>query len=58
MVQFLEFLAVISSGLFGVLLARSKGMDLVGICGVAFIVAGQRPVNQACGAAADERACV
>lgn len=39
MIQVLEYLAVISSGLFGVLLARSKGMDLVGICGVAFIVA-------------------
>lgn len=39
MIEFLEYLAVISSGLFGVLLARSKGMDVVGICGVAFIVA-------------------
>ena len=39
MIELLQYLAVISSGLFGVLLARSKGMDLVGICGVAFIVA-------------------
>lgn len=39
MIQFLEYLAVISAGLYGVLMARSKGMDLVGILGVAFIVA-------------------
>ena len=39
MIELLQYLAVISSGLFGVLLARSKGMDLVGICGVAFIIA-------------------
>ena len=39
MIELLQYLAVISSGLYGVLLARSKGMDLVGICGVAFIVA-------------------
>jgi uncharacterized membrane protein YeiH len=39
MIEFLQFLAVISSGLFGVLMARSKGMDLVGICWVAFIIA-------------------
>jgi uncharacterized membrane protein YeiH len=38
-IEFLQYLAVISAGLYGVLLARSKGMDLVGICGVAFIVA-------------------
>jgi len=39
MIELLQYLAVISSGLYGVLLARSKGMDLVGICWVAFIVA-------------------
>lgn len=38
-IEFLQFLAVISSGLFGVLMARSKGMDAVGICWVAFVVA-------------------
>lgn len=35
----LEFLAVISAAAFGVLLARSKQMDLIGVCCVAFIVA-------------------
>ena len=39
MIELLEFLAVITSGLFGVLMARNKGMDLVGLCWVAFIVA-------------------
>lgn len=39
MIEILEYLAVISSGLFGVLLARSKGMDIVGIGWVSFIVA-------------------
>jgi uncharacterized membrane protein YeiH len=39
MIELLEFLAVITAGLYGVLLARSKGMDLVGVCAVAFIVA-------------------
>ena len=39
MLPFLEYLAVISAACFGVLLARSKQMDLVGVCSVAFIVA-------------------
>lgn len=39
MLQLLELFAVISSALFGVLLARSKQMDLVGVISVAFIVA-------------------
>ncbi|MCA8972690.1 MAG: TRIC cation channel family protein, partial [Planctomycetes bacterium] len=39
MFELLQYLAVISAGLYGVLLARSNAMDLVGICGVAFIVA-------------------
>lgn len=39
MIELLQYLAVISAGLYGVLLARSNGMDVVGICGVAFIVA-------------------
>ena len=39
MLPFLEHLAVISAALFVVLLARRKQMDLVGVCGVAFIVA-------------------
>ena len=39
MLQLLELLAVLSSALFGVLLARSKQMDWVGVCSVAFIVA-------------------
>lgn len=39
MLPLLEHLAVISAALFGVLLARRKQMDLVGVCSVAFIVA-------------------
>ena len=39
MLLLLEALAVISAALFGVLLARSKRMDIVGVCSVAFIVA-------------------
>jgi uncharacterized membrane protein YeiH len=39
MIEALQYLAVVASGLFGVLLARSKGMDVVGIAWVAFIVA-------------------
>ena len=39
MLQFLEFLAVLSAAAFGILLARSKRMDLVGVCCVAFAVA-------------------
>jgi uncharacterized membrane protein YeiH len=39
MLQLLEFLAVISAASFGVLLARSKQMDVIGVCCVAFIVA-------------------
>ena len=39
LIEILEYLAVISSGLYGVLLARSKHMDVVGACWVAFIVA-------------------
>ena len=35
----LQYLAVVSSACFGVLLARRKGMDLVGVVCVAFIVA-------------------
>ncbi len=38
MLQALEFLAVIAAALFGVLLARSKQMDAVGVVSVAFIV--------------------
>lgn len=37
--QFMELLAVVSAAAFGVLLARSKGMDVVGVLSVAFIVA-------------------
>ncbi len=39
MLPLLQYLAVISAACFGVLLARSKGMDLIGVCSVAFIVA-------------------
>lgn len=39
MLQVLEFVAVISGALFGVLLARSKGMDVIGVFAVAFAVA-------------------
>lgn len=39
MLQALEFLAVIEAAAFGVLLARSKRMDVVGAFCVAFIVA-------------------
>lgn len=35
----LEYLAVLSAACFGILLARSKRMDLVGVCAVALIVA-------------------
>ena len=35
----IEFLAVISGGMFGVLLARRKQMDLVGVVSVAFLTA-------------------
>jgi uncharacterized membrane protein YeiH len=37
--QFIELLAVISSGTFGVLLARRKGMDFVGVFSVACMTA-------------------
>lgn len=36
---FLELLAVLSSALFGILLARRKGMDFVGVFSVAFCTA-------------------
>ncbi len=39
MLPLLEFLAVVSAATFGVLLARSKGMDLIGACCIAFTVA-------------------
>jgi uncharacterized membrane protein YeiH len=39
MLQTIEFLAVISGGLYGVLLARRKGLDFVGVFCVAFITA-------------------
>lgn len=39
MLQLMELLAVVSAAAFGVLLARSKQMDMVGVCSVAFIVA-------------------
>ncbi|MGE3172511.1 MAG: trimeric intracellular cation channel family protein [Planctomycetota bacterium] len=39
MIEALQYLAVISAGLYGVLQARSKGMDAVGVCWVAFLVA-------------------
>jgi len=39
MLPFLEFLAVVSAACFGILLARSKGMDMVGVCALAFTVA-------------------
>lgn len=39
MLQFIEFLAVLSSACFGILLARSKGMDFIGVCSLAFAVA-------------------
>ena len=39
MLSLLELLAVIASALFGVLLARSKRMDFVGVATLAFIVA-------------------
>jgi uncharacterized membrane protein YeiH len=35
----MEFLAVISAGLFGILLARSKRMDVIGLVSVSLIVA-------------------
>jgi len=39
MMQFIEFLAVVSAGVFGVVLARRKRMDFVGIFSVACITA-------------------
>lgn len=39
MLQALELLAVIAAASFGVLLARSKQLDIVGACSVTFIVA-------------------
>ncbi|MHB8973390.1 MAG: trimeric intracellular cation channel family protein [Pirellulaceae bacterium] len=39
MLQLIEFLAVISGGLYGVLLAKRKDMDFVGVFCVAFITA-------------------
>ena len=36
---FIEFLAVIVSSIYGVLLAARKGMDVVGVFAVAFAVA-------------------
>jgi uncharacterized membrane protein YeiH len=39
MLPLLQYLAVISAACFGVLLARSKGMDLIGVCSIAFTVA-------------------
>jgi uncharacterized membrane protein YeiH len=37
--QFIELLAVISAGTFGVLLARRKGMDFVGVFSIACMTA-------------------
>jgi len=39
MMQLIELLAVVSAGVFGVLLARRKNMDFVGVFSVAFITA-------------------
>jgi uncharacterized membrane protein YeiH len=39
MLQVLEFLAVIAAAIFGLLIARSKQMDVVGVVCVTFIVA-------------------
>ena len=39
MLPLLQYLAVIAAASFGVLLARSKGFDLVGVCSIAFVVA-------------------
>ncbi|MCA9071136.1 MAG: trimeric intracellular cation channel family protein [Planctomycetaceae bacterium] len=39
MLQFIEFLAVISGGTFGVLLARRKGLDFVGVFAIACMTA-------------------
>ena len=39
MLPLLQYLAAISAASFGVLLARSKGMDLIGVCCIAFTVA-------------------
>lgn len=39
MLQLIELMAVIASGTFGVLLARRKSMDFVGVFSVAFITA-------------------
>lgn len=39
MMQLIELLAVISAGVYGVLLARRKGMDFVGVFSVAFVAA-------------------
>lgn len=39
MLQFIELLAVIASGTFGVLLARRKGLDFVGVFSLALMMA-------------------
>tara|TARA_R110002072_G_scaffold217365_1_gene374953 strand:+ start:18129 stop:18743 length:615 start_codon:yes stop_codon:yes gene_type:complete len=39
MLQALELLAVIAGALFGVLLARSKQLDVVGACSITFVMA-------------------
>ncbi len=39
MLQALELMAVIAAALFGVLLARSKQLDMVGACSITFLVA-------------------
>jgi len=37
MMLIIEVMAVISGAIFGVLMARRKGLDFVGVCTVAFI---------------------
>lgn len=39
MLELIEFLAVLAAGLYGVLLARRKELDVVGVFSVAFLVA-------------------
>ena len=39
MMQLIEFLAVVSAGIYGALLARRKEMDFVGVFSVAFVTA-------------------
>lgn len=39
LLTFLEFLAVISAAIYGVLLARRTGMDFIGVFSVAFMIA-------------------